>query len=319
MGCIMRSNRNTGKRLRLGTRGSPLALAQAREARRRICHASGLGEDAVELYPITTTGDRQTDRPLVELGGKGLFAKEIDRALLSEEIDLAVHSAKDLPGNLPPGLGIAAALPRASPFDCLVCECAPDIGGLPRNAQVGTCSPRRQAQLLHLRPDLEIAPLRGNVGTRLSSVAPRGTLTATVLAAAGLQRLGIGGKSIHAIGPAEMLPAIGQGVIAALVRADDAYSRTLAGHASDPASEFALAAERSLVRCLEGDCHTPVAGLAMVQAGDIRLIGEILTFDGSRRIRKEISGPTEEAEALGRLLASRLLGAAGADFWERLS
>ncbi len=304
------------KRWRLGTRGSPLALVQAEEARRRLCSTNDIARDLVELYPISTTGDRRTDRPLADLGGKGLFAKEIDAALLAGSIDIAIHSAKDLPGELPRGIAIAAALPREDPLDCLICEIAATIRHLPRHSRIGTCSPRRQAQLLHLRPDVEIAPVRGNVGTRLASVAPDGPFTATVLAAAGLRRLGIRGPSIRPIGAAEMLPAVGQGVITALVREDDENSRAVASRMNDPDSACALAAERSLLRALEGDCRSPIAGLALVRNGRVLLEGEILKLDGSERIRDRLAGPIESAASIGETLASALSRSAGPDFWE---
>ena len=311
----MHKERKSATRWRLGTRGSPLALAQAREARYRMCSANGIAEDAVQVYSIKTTGDRRTDRPLAELGGKGLFAKEIDTALLDGEIDIAIHSAKDLPGMLHPGVRIAATLPREATFDCLVCRTAGTIQQLPRGAPVGTCSPRRHAQLLYLRPDLEILPVRGNVGTRLASVSPQGSLAATVLAAAGVRRLGIRDRAIHPVSVEEMLPAVGQGVIAAVVREGDEESLTFASRASDPFAEYALKAERSLLASLNGDCHSPIAGLALVQSGQIQLTGEILRRDGSERIRKRITGPVETADQLGRELAADLRRSAGPGFW----
>ena len=191
MAPAMPSRTIQAKRWRLGTRASPLARAQAEEARRRICQANRFDGACLELYPIATTGDRRTDKPLADLGGKALFAKEIDDALLRGEVDLAIHSAKDLPGSLPDGLAIAAALPRGDPLDCLICHSADAISRLPPGARVGTCSPRRRAQLLHRRLDLSVGPLRGNIGTRLAAVEQSGgAFDATILAAAGLQRMG---------------------------------------------------------------------------------------------------------------------------------
>ena len=269
----------------------------------------------LKSIPLPLRGDRRTDRPLAELGGKGLFAKEIDTALLDGVIDIAIHSAKDLPGMLPPGVRIAAALPRAEPFDCLVCRRATTIERLPRGARVGTCSPRRRAQLLYSRPDLEILPIRGNIGTRLASVAPKGPLAATVLAAAGLRRLGIRDRDIHPVGVEEMLPAVGQGVIAVVVREDDKESLAFASRASERIAECVLTAERSLLVSLDGDCHSPIAGLALVKSGQIQLTGEILRLDGSERIRKQVAGPVEKADRLGRELAADLTHSAGPEFW----
>ncbi len=303
-------------RLRIGTRASPLAMRQAEEARQRICRANRLDRDRVELYPIATTGDRRTDRPLADLGGKGLFAREIDSALLDGQIDLAIHSAKDLPGLLPEGLTIAAVLPRQDPRDCLVSGCARTIPELPLGATVGTCSPRRQAQLLHVRPDLSVVPLRGNVGTRLAAVAAGGPLDATLLASAGLRRMGIQGERIHPVAVDELLPALGQGAVAIVVRKGDPDRRRLAERAGDPPSARALDAERGLLGALVGDCHTPIAGLATERAGRIRLVGEILTRDGSRRIRREREGPTSDPSGIGERLAGELLAVAGPGFWE---
>ena len=315
MPAIMQPTRDPARRWRLGTRGSPLALAQAEAARRRICAARHLPLDRVQLYPISTLGDRRRDRPLAELGGKAVFSREIDAALVAGRIDIAIHSAKDLPGILAPGLTIAAALPRADPRDCLV-SAAGDLRRLPPGATVGTGSPRRRAQLLALRPDLEIRPLRGNVGTRLAAVAPAGALAATLLACAGLDRLRLRPPNLHPIHPDDLLPAVGQGVIAAVVRADDPAAADLAAGAGDAATATALAAERGLLAALGGDCHSPIAGHARLHAGEVRLSGEILSPDGSIRFRRQVAGPAAAAADLGAGLAAELNRLAGPGFWD---
>lgn len=303
----------------LGTRASPLARAQAEEARDALIRALrrlGFGE-AVEIRALSTAGDRIRDVPLRDIGGKALFVSDIHRALAAGDIDFAAHSAKDLPGELPPGVRVAAALPRRDPADALVSRRAGGLDGLPPGAVVGTCSPRREAQLRFRRPDLRIAPLRGNVGTRLAAVgAPKGP-DATLLAVAGLDRLGLGGESARRLDPAEWLPAVGQGILAITARDDDADALEVAHRAADGSATLCLAAERGMLAGLGGDCFTPIAGLAEAGDGTLLLRGEILSVGGEHCVEAAIEGGADDAEQLGRTLAADLLDLAGADFWRR--
>ncbi|HEX6376947.1 MAG TPA: hydroxymethylbilane synthase [Allosphingosinicella sp.] len=260
--------------LRLGTRGSPLALVQARLVATALRDAHGWGPELIEIEPIATSGDQARDRPLAELGGKALWTKELDAALIEGRIDLAVHSMKDVETLRPDEIAIAAMLPRADVRDRLVG--AQSLAALPEGARVGTSSPRRAAQLLARRPDLTILPFRGNVETRLRKI-DLGEADATLLAAAGLERLGR--SEIGAVLD-DFLPAPAQGAIGVEVRADDRRIRTLVGAIDDRATHLCVAAERRLLQGLGGSCRSPVAALATLDGDQIRLRAEILTGDG---------------------------------------
>jgi hydroxymethylbilane synthase len=289
--------------LTLGTRGSPLALAQARLVADALAgaHPQLVAPGAVLVKPIRTIGDKVQDRPLAEIGGKGLFTEEIEKALLAGAIDIAVHSLKDMPTVLPQGLGIGAVLEREDPRDVLFSRSGGGIAALPRGARVGSASLRRQALLLNKRPDLKLGPLRGNVETRLRKLK-EGQIDATVLALAGLKRLGI---DIAAAGGAvlpveEMLPAPAQGAICVESRLGDARVAPLLAAIGHKPSAIAVAAERALLHALDGSCRTPIAGLAVLEAaGNLHLRALVALPDGSKLWRAERRGPAADAAALG--------------------
>jgi len=283
----------------LGTRGSALALAQANETRRLLAEAHGWEAERIALRVIRTSGDRIQDRPLAEAGGKGLFTKEIDAALLAGEIDAAVHSAKDLPSLLPRGIAIAATLAREDVRDALVSALADTIEGLPRGATFGAASLRRQAQALRLRPDLKPTLLRGNVETRLKK-AEAGEVGATLLALAGLKRLRLEDRARAVLDLDAFLPAPGQGAIAITARGADANALSALAPISHAATLAALLAERAYLAELEGSCRTPIAGLAVIAAAQVRFRGEVLRLDGSERFEVAAQGAVADAERLGR-------------------
>ncbi len=291
-------------RFRLGTRGSPLALTQARMTRDALCAAHGWDEGAVELLVIRTTGDRVQDRALAEIGGKALWTKELDRALLAGEIDAAVHSMKDVETMRPATIRIAAMLPRADVRDRLIG--AESVAALRPGAVIGTSSPRRRAQLLGARPDLSIVLLRGNVETRLGKLAA-GEVDATLLAAAGLDRLGHGEVG-HALPTDAMLPAPAQGAVGIEVRRDDAAACALVAAIDDAPTHRCVAAERALLAALQADCHSPVAALASLAGETLTLRGELLAEDGSTRVEGAVEGVA--GEDLGARLAADLLARA---------
>ncbi|WP_164738105.1 hydroxymethylbilane synthase [Frigidibacter oleivorans] len=301
--------------LKIGTRGSPLALAQAFETRRRLMAAHGLPEDAFEIVVIKTTGDRVLDRPLKELGGKGLFTKEIEDQLLAGQIDIAVHSMKDMPVAQPGGLVIDCFLPREDVRDAFVSPHAARIADLPPGAVVGTSSLRRRAQLAHRRPDLRLVEFRGNVQTRLRKL-DEGVAVATFLAMAGLNRLGMADVARGAIAPEDMLPAVAQGAIGVERRLDDPRAAFLLAAIHDRPTGHRVAAERSYLATLDGSCETPIAGLAVLEGDRLWLRGEILRPDGSDAIADERRGTVAEAEAMGADLARDLLGRAPKGFFD---
>jgi hydroxymethylbilane synthase len=289
------------KPLRIATRASQLALTQTQWVARRIEERLGV---ATELVPLRTTGDRLTDVSLAKVGGKGLFVKELEEALLDERADLAVHSAKDLPARTPDGLTLVAFPERADPRDAFVAGGRyASLAELPEGARVGTGSVRRAAQLLEWRPDLAVLPLRGNVTTRLERLA-EGRFDAVILACAGLDRLLLGDRIDERVPPERLLPAVGQGVLAIEARAVGSLAADLAT-LSDPAAAVALAAERALLARLEGDCNVPLAAFAEPSAGGLRLRGLVASPDGRRIARAEAEGA--DAEALGRRVADALL------------
>ncbi|MEC9346939.1 MAG: hydroxymethylbilane synthase [Pseudomonadota bacterium] len=286
--------------LRIGTRASPLALWQANEVRRLLLAAHpDLGPDDVAIVEITTTGDRIRDRALAAVGGKGLFTKEIEEALAENRVDLAVHSMKDVPTVLPDGMEISTILPREDPRDAFMSNIARGIADLPVGAVVGTASIRRQAQLLHRRPDLQVITFRGNVGTRLEKL-DRGEVAATFLAHAGLRRLGLTDRITALIAPEEMLPAVAQGAIGIEIRSADDNTRARLAPLDDPRTAVAVTAERALLAALDGSCRTPIAALALPgDDGALWLRGEIVMPDGSIRHTAERRGAVADAFAMG--------------------
>lgn len=304
--------------LKIGTRGSPLALAQAHETRQRLSAAFDLPEGAFEIVVIKTTGDNRAmidaDRPLKEIGNKGLFTKEIEEAMLRGDIDIAVHSTKDMPVEQPGGLVLDTYLPREDVRDAFISPRLGGISDLPKGAVVGTSSLRRRAQLLNRRPDLKVVEFRGNVQTRLKKLAD-GVADCTFLAMAGLRRLQMHDVPANAISPDDMLPAIAQGAIGIERRADDARAAEMleAIHCHQTATR--LVAERSLLAGLDGSCETPIAGLAELQDGQLRLRGEVLRPDGSEAIAEAVTGTAEDGVQLGQTLARSLLQRAGRNFF----
>lgn len=296
-------------RIRIGTRGSRLALVQTRSVADAIRKRHP--ESQVEIEIIQTEGDRVLDRPLSAIGETGIFIKEIETALLEKRVDLAVHSMKDLPSRLTPGLTLAAATERVDPRDALVSREASSLEALPRGATVATGSLRRRSQLLALRPDLAVEDLRGNLPTRLEKF-DRSSWDAILLAGAGLERLGLSSR-IRSYIPVEiMLPAVGQGSLAIETRANDREAAETVAFLSHPETERAVAAERSFLARLEGGCRVPIAAYGEVRESTLRLRGYVGTIDGSRHLRREIEGEIVRAEALGLELAESMLGA-GAD------
>jgi hydroxymethylbilane synthase len=302
--------------LRIGSRGSPLALAQAEQVRSRLASASGLEPDRIEIKVFRTTGDIVLDRPLADAGGKGLFTKEIEAALLAGTIDVAVHSAKDLPTFLPDGLAIAGFLPREDARDVFISRTAKTLRDLPVAARVGTASPRRTAMVKRLRPDVAVTLLRGNVETRLRKVDD-GEMDATVLAAAGLKRLGLMSAATAIFDADEFLPAVGQGAIAIETRTDDTKIRTLVAMVDDADTTTALAVERAFLAILDGSCRTPIGGNAQVFGDRIRFRGMILKPDGSDALEVAREGPCVSAAELGADAGRELRDRGGADFFEK--
>jgi len=300
--------------LRIGTRGSPLALAQATMVRAQLAGAHGLAPEAFELKIIRTSGDVIQDRPLAEVGGKGLFTKEIEEALIAGQIDLAVHSAKDLPTVLPEGLAIVAALPREDPRDVFISRKAKTLHALAPGATVGTASLRRQALVKRLRPDLRVVSFRGNVETRLRKL-DEGVVDATLLALAGLRRLGLTEAATAILDTDEFLPAVGQGIVAIEARADDARTRVLLDRVNSSDDAIALAAERAFLTVLDGSCRTPIAGHAKVAAGRVSFRGLIAKPDGSEVFETAREGVAAEASALGADAGRELKERAGAGFF----
>ena len=306
-----------GLQLKIGTRGSPLALAQANDVRARLAAAHGeLAEaGAIETHIIKTSGDKFVDRPLADIGGKGLFTKEIEEALSAGAIDIAVHSMKDVPTWLPDGLEIACILAREDPRDALIGDGLSGLADLPQGGRVGTASLRRRAQLLHVRPDLEITMLRGNVATRVRKVA-EGEIDATILAVAGLKRLDCAEHIAAALAPEEMLPAVAQGAIGVECRADDGRVLAYLAALNDSESAQRVAAERALLAALDGSCRTPIAALAEITAGGrLYLRALIARPDGTTIHRAEREGPAADGVAMGRDAGAELRAAGGADFF----
>jgi hydroxymethylbilane synthase len=300
--------------LKIGTRGSPLALWQAHETRRCLMAAFALPEDAFEIVVIKVTGDQILDKPLKEIGGKGLFTREIEEALLDGGIDIAVHSMKDMPTQQPEGLVLDCYLERQDVRDGFVSPAVASLADLPQGAVVGSSSLRRRAQLRLRRPDLQLVEFRGNVQTRMKKLED-GVAVATFLAMAGLNRLGMAHVARSAIAPEEMLPAVAQGAIGIERRAADARMEWMLSAIHDGPTGQRLAAERAMLARLDGSCETPIAGLAVLEGGTLWLRGEILRPDGSESITGERRGSIADGAALGRDLADELLGRAPAGFF----
>ena len=305
----------TTKPLKIGTRGSPLALAQAHETRDRLRTAFDLPEDAFEIRVIKTTGDRVIDRPLKEIGGKGLFTREIEEALVQGEIDIAVHSMKDMPVLQPEGLMLDTYLPREDCRDAFVAPSVASLAELPAGAKVGTSSLRRRAQVLVAYPHLEVVEFRGNVQTRLRKLDD-GVAACTFLAMAGLNRLDRADIATAAMHPDIMLPAIAQGAIGIERRADDHRAAEMLSALHDKTTGQQLAAERAFLEALDGSCETPIAGLAELSGGTLRLRGEILRPDGSECLSDDQSAAIEDGAELGRVMAAKLLAQAGEGFFD---
>jgi hydroxymethylbilane synthase len=300
--------------LRIGTRGSPLALAQARAVRDRLAAVHGWAPEAVEIRAIRTSGDRIQDRPLADAGGKGLFTKEIEQALVDREIDLAVHSAKDMSTVLPDGLVLAACLEREDVRDAFISRKAGSPHALPAGSVVGTSALRRQAQVRRLRPDLVLVNFRGNVETRLRKL-DEGVADATLLALAGLKRLGLAAAATAILPVEEFLPAVGQGAIAIETRAADARVRDLVAAVDHADTSAALAAERAFLAVLDGSCRTPIAGHAAVAGEALQFRGLILRPDGSEAHETACAGSRADAAALGADAGRELKRLAPADFF----
>ena len=301
--------------LKIGTRGSPLALAQAYETRGRLMTAFELPEDAFVVVVIKVTGDMIQDRPLKDIGGKGLFTREIEEDLLAGKIDIAVHSMKDMPTIQPEGLLLDTYLPREDVRDAFISPTMGSITELAEGAVVGTSSLRRRAQLLNRRPDLNVVEFRGNVQTRLKKLDD-GVAECTFLASAGLKRLGRSDVPATPVDPADMLPAVAQGAIGIERRADDTRMKQILDAIHDTPTGQRLAAERAFLQALDGSCETPIAGLAVLDGDQLHLRGEVLRPDGSQSITGERNGPIADGAKMGIDLAQELLERAGEGFFD---
>ncbi|MCV3271748.1 hydroxymethylbilane synthase [Roseobacter sinensis] len=301
--------------LKIGTRGSPLALAQAHETRARLMSAFDLPEGAFQIVVIKVTGDAIQDRPLKDIGGKGLFTREIEEDLLSGKIDIAVHSMKDMPTVQPEGLVLGTYLPREDVRDAFVSPRLRTLDDLATGAVVGTSSLRRRAQLLNRRPDLQVVEFRGNVQTRLKKLSD-GVAECTFLATAGLNRLKMTDVPATPIAAEDMLPAVAQGAIGIERRIGDERTAALLDAIHHGPTGQRLVAERSFLLTLDGSCETPIAGLAELHDGQLHLRGEVLRPDGSEAIFGERRGPISDGQRMGRDLAEELLARAGADFFD---
>lgn len=306
-------NDNTLEKLRIGTRRSPLALWQAHHVRDRL---SALHPDlAVEIVEISTTGDAVQDRPLSEVGGKGLFTKELDRAVLDGRCEIAVHSLKDVETQLPAGIVLVATLEREDVRDAFISPRASSIDDLVEGAKVGTSSLRRKAQLLAMRPDLEVVLFRGNVQTRLRKLED-GVADATFLAYAGLKRLEMADVATQVLPPSVLLPAVGQGALTIAVAEGNDKVAGLVRPLNDPGSEARVICERAFLEVLDGSCRTPIAGLAEIDGGIIRLSGLVAREDGARLLKTQQAGPLAAPDAVGRAAGKALRADMGENFFD---
>jgi hydroxymethylbilane synthase len=303
------------KPYRIGTRGSPLALAQAHETRSRLMAAHALPEDAFEIVVLSTKGDRVTDRPLSEIGGKGLFTEELEEQLSDGRLDLAVHSSKDMPTALPEGLGLVAFLEREDVRDAFIGRAAPRLEDLPQNAVVGSSSLRRQALIRRLRPDLEVITFRGQVETRLRKL-DEGQVDATLLAHAGLKRLGNTEVITELLDPESFPPAPGQGAIGIEARTNDERIAELLAPINHADTQAALLCERAFLGALDGSCRTPIAGLARISEGRLSFFGMILTPDGAVWHDIRTDGPVSDAQQMGADAGAEVRGRAGSSFFD---
>ena len=301
--------------LRIGTRGSPLALAQAYETRKRLTNALKISEDSFEIVVISTSGDRILDRPLKEVGGKGLFTKEIEQDMLDGKIDIAVHSMKDMPVEQPDGLTLGCYLPREDVRDAFVSSRYKNVNELPSGSKVGTSSLRRKAQLKFSRPDLEVVEFRGNVQTRLKKLKD-GVATCTFLAMAGLNRLGLEEVAQSTMKPNEMLPAIAQGAIGIEWREEDDQISDILKKIHHEETGQRLNTERAFLAELNGSCQTPIAGLAIIEGSSLKFTGQVLRTDGSESISETAFGDIEDGPRLGRDMAQKILSQAGPEFFD---
>lgn len=306
------------KPFRIGTRGSPLALAQASETRARLMAAHSLPEEMFEIVVLSTKGDRITDRSLAEIGGKGLFTEELEEQLLSGELDFAVHSSKDMPTRLPAGLQLSAYLPREDFRDAFIGRTAANLAALPDRATVGSSSLRRQALIKRVRPDITVITFRGLVETRLRKLE-EGQVDATLLAYAGLKRLSMADVVTDLMDPVDFPPAPAQGAICVESRISDPRIADLLDAINDRATYDAVTCERAFLEALDGSCRTPIAGYAICDGEHLRFSGLILTPDGQREYSVELDGPRAQAEAIGRQAGETVRAAAGPQFFESWS
>ena len=303
------------KNLRIATRKSPLALWQAEEVRDQLIQQHP--QLTVDLVPMTTRGDQLLGSPLAKIGGKGLFIKELERAMLDDQADLAVHSVKDMPASMPEGFRIAAILARENPFDAFVSNSCEHFSNLPAGARVGTCSLRRKAQLLHARPDLTILDLRGNVNTRLAKLDDN-QFDAIILAAAGLTRLGMAERIRHTLDPDLCLPAVGQGAIGIEITNADEVTLALVNSLEDPDTLARITAERALNAALNGGCQAPIAGFAELEGNTLHMTARILTPDGQTLLQSKEQGSIENAGNIGHQVAESLLQQGGGEILAEL-
>lgn len=301
--------------IKIGTRGSPLAVWQAEWVRSRLLALHP--QHKAELVKIKTTGDKITDVPLARVGGKGLFVKEIETALLEGRIDLAVHSMKDMPAVIPPGLCIGAVPERENPLDVLISRNSHSFENLPKGARLGSSSLRRGAQVKHLRPDITVHPLRGNLGTRIRKLQTE-DLDAIIVAAAGVTRLGLQARITEYLPEEIVLPAIGQGALSIEMRQDDDSTRRLIEPLDHRETRLAVESERAFLGRLEGGCQVPIAARAKVIEDQLELTGLVAEVDGSVVLREEITGPVDQHEKLGVELANRLLEKGGREILENI-
>lgn len=303
------------KPFRIGTRGSPLALAQAHEARDRLMAAHGMPEEMFEIVVLTTKGDRITDRPLAEIGGKGLFTQELEEKLASGDLDFAVHSAKDMPTVLPEGLHLSAYLPREDIRDAVIGRTAPKLIELPHGATVGSASLRRQALIRRMRPDIKVITFRGAVETRLRKL-DEGQVDATLLALAGLKRLGKVEVITDILDPDTFPPAPAQGAICIESRIGDQRTDDLLAAINDPATHDAVSCERAFLAALDGSCRTPIGGYAICEGDRLKFSGLIITPDGRNQHSVTIDGNRRDAAALGTRAAQDIRARAGSSFFD---
>ncbi|MCX7296277.1 MAG: hydroxymethylbilane synthase [Hyphomicrobiales bacterium] len=301
--------------LRIGTRGSPLALVQAHSVRAQLALNLGTNKDSIEIVVIRTSGDAIQDRPLSEVGGKGLFTKEIEEALLGNRVDIAVHSAKDMPTMSQPGLTLAACLEREDPRDAFISRSARSLMDLPRGATMGTASLRRQAITMAIRPDLRVVPLRGNVETRLRKL-DSGEFDATLLAMAGLKRLGLTEHATHVMSVEEFLPAVAQGAIGLEAREGDKHTRDILARIDHADTSIAVSCERAFLAELDGSCKTPIAGHATLQGNTLHFRGLIARPDGGAAHDIAGNGHLRDAVQIGEEAGRELKHAAGPRFFD---